>query len=90
MIIVRSIYGLKSARALFRVHLAKTLRTMGFKPTFLDRDVWMHKNFLPIPQELNDSVGSGIGNDTSALRPAPNTINSSPMSGTPYNEYMCT
>ena len=61
VIIVRAIYGLKISGALFRAHLDNTLQTMGFKPTFDERDVWMHKKFLPLPQELNNYTGSEQG-----------------------------
>ena len=50
VIIICGIYGLKSAGASFRAHLANTLRTMGFKPKFTERNVWMRKNFLPLSQ----------------------------------------
>ena len=50
VIILRTLYGLKSARASFRAHLSNILWTMGFKPTFYDRTMWMHNNFLPLPQ----------------------------------------
>ena len=66
------------------------LRTIRFKPKISDRDVWMRKKFIPLPQELNNSVGSGTGTDTTALRLAPNPINSAPTSGTPYYKYICT
>ena len=61
---------------------------MGFKPIFSNRNVWMRKNFFPLPQELNDSAGSGMGTDTTVLRLVPNTIKSAPTSGTPYYEYI--
>ena len=82
MIIVRGLYGLKSAGFSFKAHLANTLRAMGFKPTFANCGVWMRKNFLPIPQEINNSAGSGMGTDTTAIRPAPNPSNSAPTSST--------
>ena len=67
MIIVSALYGLKISGASFRAHLASTLRKMGFKPTFDDGNVWMRENFLPLPQELNYSAGSGTGTETTAL-----------------------
>ena len=83
VIIVRSLYDLKISGASFRAHLANTLHTMGFKPTFAYPNVCICKNFLTLPQEINDSAGSGTNTDTSALRLAPNTSNSAPTSGTP-------
>mgnify|MGYP003326537431 FL=1 len=41
MLIVRALYGLKSAGAAFRAHLASTLDDMSFKPSHADPDVWM-------------------------------------------------
>ena len=41
MIIVRALYGLKSAGAAFRAHLAATLDDMSFRPSHADPDVWM-------------------------------------------------
>ena len=90
MIVMRALYGLKSSGAPFRTHLANTLRTMGFKLIFSDHNVWMRKKFLPLPQELNDSAGSGTRTSTTELLPVPNTSNSAPMSGMPYYEYICT
>ena len=77
VIIVRAIYGLKISGALFRAHLDNTLQTMGFKPTFGERDVWMHKKCLPLPQELNNYTGRGTGTDTNELQPALNPISTS-------------
>ena len=90
MIIVSALYGLKISGASFRAHLANTLRTMGFKPTFSDHGVWMRNDFLPLTKELNDSAGNRTGTDTTALRLAPTTSNSDPTSGTPYYEFICT
>ena len=83
VIIVHDIYAPKSVRAMFRVNLANTLPTMEFKPTFPDRSVCMCKNFILLPQELNDSEVSGTGTDTTALLPAPKHSNSDPASDTP-------
>ncbi|MGH7974090.1 MAG: reverse transcriptase domain-containing protein, partial [bacterium] len=41
IIIVRALYGLKSAGASWRAHLAHTLRDMGFKSSYGDPDVWL-------------------------------------------------
>ena len=90
VIIVRALYGLKSAIASFRAHLINTLRTMGFKATFSDRDVWIRKNFLLLSQEHNNSADSGTNTDTTALRFALNYSNSTSTSNTPYYEYICT
>ena len=39
--VVRALYGLKSAGALFRNHLADCMRHMGFIPCLADPDLWM-------------------------------------------------
>ena len=49
LIIVRAMYGPKSAGSSFRAHLASNLRTMGFKLELTDCNVWMLKNFLTLP-----------------------------------------
>ena len=42
LFIVRCVlYGLKSASALFRAHMAEKLDKIGFKPTLGDPDVWL-------------------------------------------------
>jgi hypothetical protein len=41
VLIVRAIYGLKSASASFRAHMAKKLDEMGFKLSIADPDVWL-------------------------------------------------
>ena len=63
---------------------------MVFKPTFSKRNVWMRKNILPLPQELNYSAVSVMGTENTALQPASNTSNSAPNYGMPYYEYICT
>lgn len=40
-LVVRALYGLKSAGASFRAHLAKHLHELGFTPSEADPDVWM-------------------------------------------------
>ena len=50
LIIASALYGLNSAREFFREHLSKNLQAIGFKPTFSDPNVWIRKNFIPIPQ----------------------------------------
>ena len=41
MIVTRALYGLRSAGASFRSFLGDHFRTMGFKPSKADPDVWM-------------------------------------------------
>jgi Reverse transcriptase (RNA-dependent DNA polymerase) len=43
LIIDKGLYGLKTSAARFHEHLAKKLRTLGFKPTLADTDFWMRK-----------------------------------------------
>jgi len=42
-IIVRALYGLKSAGALFQKHLAKTMRDIGFEMCPADNNTWMRR-----------------------------------------------
>jgi hypothetical protein len=39
--ILRALYGLKSAGARFRNHLADCMHHLGFKPGLADPDLWM-------------------------------------------------
>ena len=39
--LVKALHGLKSSARAFHKHLADTLRSMGFKPTHFDNDVWL-------------------------------------------------
>ena len=39
--VVRALYGLKSAGAAFRSYLAEHLRSMEYRPSYADPDVWM-------------------------------------------------
>ena len=41
LIIDRGLYGLKSSAARFHEHLSTKLRSMGYKPTKADPDLWM-------------------------------------------------
>ena len=47
-IIVRALYGLKSAGAAFRAHLASFMRTMGYKSCKADPDLWLKEETRPI------------------------------------------
>jgi hypothetical protein len=40
-LIVRALYGLKSAGAAFRNHLAECMKHLGWEPCRADRDLWM-------------------------------------------------
>ncbi|KAL7540108.1 LOW QUALITY PROTEIN: hypothetical protein ACHAWF_008209 [Thalassiosira exigua] len=46
-IIVRALYGLKSAGAAFRAHLASAMRSMGYESCRADPDLWMKKKTRP-------------------------------------------
>ena len=46
-IIVRALYGLKSAGAAFRAHLASFMRTMGYKSCKADPDLWLKEETRP-------------------------------------------
>ena len=46
-IIVRALYGLKSAGASFRNHLADCMRHLGWTPCEADRDLWMKAETRP-------------------------------------------
>ena len=43
-VIVRALYGLKIAGALFQNHLADCIKQMGYKPCLSDLDLWMIPN----------------------------------------------
>lgn len=40
-IVVRALYGLKSASAAFRAHMAGKLDELGFRSSIVDPDVWL-------------------------------------------------
>jgi hypothetical protein len=46
-IIVRALYGLKSAGAAFRAHLASFMRQMGYTSCKADPDLWMKAELRP-------------------------------------------
>ena len=46
-IIVRAMYGLKSAGAAFRAHLASFMRQMGYSSCKADPDLWMKEELRP-------------------------------------------
>jgi hypothetical protein len=46
-LIVRALYGLKSAGAAFRNHLAECMKHLGWNPCRADRDLWMKSETLP-------------------------------------------
>jgi hypothetical protein len=43
VVIVRALYGLKSAGAAWRAHLASSLTTLGYKSCLADPDVWLQE-----------------------------------------------
>ncbi len=45
--IVRALYGLKSAAASFRNHLADCMRMLGYKPCMADPDLWLKPKVRP-------------------------------------------
>jgi hypothetical protein len=50
-LIFRALYGLKSADATFRNHLAECMKNLGWEPCRADRDLWMRAEMRP-----NDGV----------------------------------
>ena len=46
-LIVRSLYGLKSAGASFRNHLANCMRSLGYQACLADQDVWYKAETRP-------------------------------------------
>jgi hypothetical protein len=44
---VRALYGLKSAVADFRNHLAECMKQLGWKPCRADRDLWTNAETRP-------------------------------------------
>ena len=43
-VIVRALYGLKSAGAAFRAHMGTCMRGLGYSPCLADPDLWMKKS----------------------------------------------
>jgi hypothetical protein len=41
VLVVRAMYGLKSSGAVWHAKFSKTLRSMEFKPSYADLDVWI-------------------------------------------------
>ena len=56
MIVVRALYGLKSAGAAFRALLAETLHDIGYVPTRADPDVWLRPGVKPDGSEYYEMV----------------------------------
>ena len=46
-LIVRALYGLKSAGAAFRNNLAECMKKLGWMPCRADRDLWMNPETRP-------------------------------------------
>ena len=44
MIMAKALYGLKSSGAAWRAKLAETMKTMGYKSTQADTDVWIKRD----------------------------------------------
>ena len=47
MLVVRALYGLKSASAAFRAYMADKLDEMGFKSSVAEPDFWMRPDVKP-------------------------------------------
>ncbi|MEM7457806.1 MAG: reverse transcriptase domain-containing protein, partial [Planctomycetota bacterium] len=43
VVIVRALYGLKTAGASWHAHLGDTLRSLGFTSSYADHDVWLRE-----------------------------------------------
>jgi hypothetical protein len=56
LLIVRALYGLKSASAFFRAHMAKKLEEMGFKSSVADPDVWLRPASRPDGEEYYEYI----------------------------------
>ena len=56
MIVVRALYGLKSAGAAFRALLAETLHDIGYVPSRADPDVWLRPGVKPDGTEYYEMV----------------------------------
>ena len=46
-LVVRALYGLKSAGAAFRAHLGRCMRGLGYTPCLADPDLWMKREVRP-------------------------------------------
>ena len=66
-IIVRALYGLKSAGAAFRKHLGGCMRSMGYEPCQADPDLWMKPKTRPdsatieVPGPNGEPVKTKVG-----------------------------
>jgi hypothetical protein len=56
VIIIKTLYGLKSSGAAWRAHLANTLRDMGFTSFLADADVWYHAAKKPCGYQYYEYV----------------------------------
>ena len=54
--IVRSLYGLRSAGAAYRHHLATCMQHLGYKSCLADPDVWLRPNSKPDGTEIYEYV----------------------------------
>eukprot|EP00957_Ditylum_brightwellii_P060277 4577832-Ditylum_brightwellii.AAC.1 len=46
-VVVRALYGLKSAGAAFRAHLGDCMKGLGYRPCLADPDLWMKPMVRP-------------------------------------------
>ena len=51
LVVVRALYGLKSAGASWWSELAQLLSDLGYESTKADADIWIHKAVKPNGQE---------------------------------------
>jgi len=54
--VTRALYGLKSAGAAFRAYLAEHLRSMDYRPSYADPDVWMRPAVRPDGQPYYEYI----------------------------------
>ena len=55
-LVVRALYGLKSASAAFRSFMAEKLDNAGFKSTYADPDVWIRPAIKPCGEEYYEYI----------------------------------
>ena len=56
MLVVRALYGTKSAGASWRMMLAETMRDLKFQPSRADPDMWIHPMVKPDGFEYYEMV----------------------------------
>ena len=76
MIIMKTLYGLKSSCVAFRAHLAETLHDISFKPMKADPDIWIHPVVKPDGSKYYEYIMCYIENILSVSHDAKSILQS--------------